>query len=167
MAPADVRPLEFPLKVCGIQIVKYFLEIEVPPLRTCGSGTNAPAAHVMDASARAVRAGIFEIRRGKSGGSLASIHARKEQRSGAFEHGKRRAAQEIGEAHVNAFLAAPDGQHQTAVRVELDAKAWRAAFPSPTRKHPLGKNRPPGNIDLMASHSFFPDFLPSCLGTAP
>src|SRR5258708_27055294 len=86
MAPADVRPLEFPLKVCGIQIVKYFLEIEVPPLRTRSSGTNAPAAHVMDASARAVRAGIFEIRRGKSGGGPPSVSPRPGPRPSAFRH---------------------------------------------------------------------------------
>src|SRR5258708_40359443 len=98
MAPADVRPLELPLKVCGIQIFKYFLEIEVPPLRTCGSGTNAPAAHVMDASARAVRGGIFEIRRGKSGGRPSWLEARQEERRGGLRHRARGAGPKSGGA---------------------------------------------------------------------
>src|ERR1700675_1562752 len=91
MAPTDVRPLEFSLEIFGIQFPKHFLEVEVPPLRTCGTGTNTSSSHVMDASACAMRTGVFEIRSGERSRSLASINPRQQKRCSTLEYGKRRA----------------------------------------------------------------------------
>src|ERR1700676_379466 len=61
MAPADLRPLQLALEILSIQRLEHFVEVEVPPLRTRRPGANAPASHVMDASAGAMRARVFEI----------------------------------------------------------------------------------------------------------
>src|SRR5579864_4314176 len=76
VAPADVRPLELALEILTIQRLKHFLEVEVTALWPCGSGANAATSHVMDARAGTTRTGVFEIRSGERGRSLASINAR-------------------------------------------------------------------------------------------
>jgi len=77
-------------------------------LRVCG-WTNAVVAHAVDASARAMGAGIVEVRGGEGLWSFAAVDAGEEQGGGAFEDCERGAVEEVGKTDLDGFLAAADG----------------------------------------------------------
>src|ERR1700719_1374080 len=162
MAPADLWPSQFALKILAVQLLKHFLEVEAAPLRTCSSGPDTSSAHLMDPCARAVRAGIFKIRSGEHGWGLVSVNPRQEQRCRTFQYLKWRAEQEVREAHVKAFLASADSQHQAAVGIELDPKARRSPLKTQARKHTLKQSGSAGNMGLRSSHRFRRAVLVPC-----
>ncbi len=94
-------------------------------LRRCA---NARATHAVDARAGLVRASVIEIWSCKIARGPAAIDASEEQRGRGFEYGKRRALEQIGKTDEDGFFAAPNGQRQRFVRIEIDVEARRAAF---------------------------------------
>src|ERR1700686_2737636 len=96
-------------------------------LRAGGAGTDAAAAHAVDAAAGAMRAGVFEIGGGGFRGGFAAVDAREQQSGGAFQNRERGTAKKIGKRHVDGLVATADGEYQAAVRVEPHAKTRGAA----------------------------------------
>src|ERR1700686_4360937 len=106
-------------------------------MRAGGAGTDAAAAHAVDAAAGAMRAGVFEIGGGELRGGLAAIDAREQQSSGAFQNRERGAAKKIGKTYVDGLVATADGEYQAAVRVELHAKTRGTAVAAQAREDAL------------------------------
>lgn len=122
-------------------------------LGVCGRPDTA-VTHTVDAGARAMRAGIVEIRRGEGFWRFAAVHAGEEEGGGTFQHGERGAMEEIGEADVNGFFAAADGEREAAVRIELDAEAGWAAVAIEAGVHALEKRLAAGDDGRESWHSF-------------
>src|SRR4051812_18106161 len=117
-----------------------------------GSGKDASTTHMINAAAGAMGAGVLEVGSGQGGRGFASINAGEEQGGGTFQHGARRAAEKVGETHVDGFLAAANGQNQAAVGIEFDAKTGRAAFASDACEDALEEGGASGNDGRSERH---------------
>ena len=103
----------------------------------CRTRAYSPAAHLADTRASAVSAGIFEIGSFQRSGDFAAIDAGKQQRSSAFENGQWRTAEQIGEAHVDDFLTAANGEREAGIWIKLNAKTWCPAIATEPSEHAL------------------------------
>src|ERR1700676_2128988 len=108
IAPADMRALQLAIEILGVQLLKQFSEIKVAPLRPGRARPNAPPAHVIDAFACAMGAGIVQIRRGQGCGGPAPVHTRQQQCSRAFQDREWPPPQEVRESNIHSILAAAD-----------------------------------------------------------
>src|SRR5207245_6031080 len=96
-APTDVRPLELSREISAVQFSKELFQIEMPALGTVVARENAAESHTVHAAARAAGARVFGIGRDERGGRFAAVDAGEQQRRRGLQHGKRRAAQKIGD----------------------------------------------------------------------
>jgi len=126
-APTNVRTAELGIEKNAIEFVKELVQIKVPACRT-GGGADAIAAKAVDAVARAMGAGVFEIGSDEFRGSMAAINAREKKCGGGFQNVKGRALQEIGKADEEKVLSAADGQNEAGVGIKGHAEARRTAM---------------------------------------
>src|SRR5260370_18627925 len=86
IAPTNMRTPEFAVKISCVQLLEKFFQIKMAPLRTRGSRADAPAPHVINAFARAVRARIFQVRRRQARRRPAPIYARRQHPCRSLPH---------------------------------------------------------------------------------
>jgi len=108
----------------------------VASLRVCG-WTDAAVAHAIDAGAGAVGAGVVEVWGGEGFWGFAAVDAGQEKGGSALENWERGSVEEVGEADMDGFFAAADGQGEAAVGVELYAEAGWAAVAIEAGEHAL------------------------------
>jgi hypothetical protein len=82
-------------------------------------------------------AGVLEVRGGEAFWGFAAVDAGEEEGGCAFKNCERGAVEEIGEADVDCFFAAADGEGEAAVGVELYAETGWAAVAIEAGEHAL------------------------------
>ena len=123
------------------------------PARRDADWSNSPAAHTMDATARAVGTRVTDVRRGEGRRYFATIDFGEKQSRGSFEHRPRRTPQEVGKAHEHGVLATANGQDQAAVGIEFDAETRRPAAASQTREHALEERGASRDKSVAGGHA--------------
>src|SRR5258707_9743723 len=116
-----------------VERFEYEGKIEVETLRVGDSGTNAGAAHALNALASALGAGVIEIGLDERFGGSAAVDAGEKECGGAFEYGQGALTHEIGEADEDGFFAAADGEDEISIRIEFYLEARWAAFAAESR----------------------------------
>src|SRR5215469_11887983 len=163
-APGNMRTRELARKIPFVDAIEQLGQIVVRAFGRSGCGTHTMAAEAVNARSRTVRTRVCEIRLDQRAGRAAAIDARKKQRRGSFENGYGRATKKVGEADIDDIAAAPQRDHQAAVRVENNVELRRAAFATDAGEHTLKQGNTAGNVSGKGCARGQRSALNSCAG---
>src|SRR6516164_2646042 len=144
-APTDVRAAKFARKVFSVETVEEGHKIVVTSLRRHMRKAHAVATHAANASAGPLRTSIEKVRASESTINSAPIDPREKQGRRTLQYFERRASQQVRKAHEQHVIAAPDGQHEAAVGIELHLEMRGTTVAANTGEHAQHERFPAGD----------------------